>query len=315
MNTSPRIRLGMVQPRAFAGAAAPKMLDDAIAFVAEAATAGVDLLVFPETYPGPVSWHTRYDVVPALAKAAARHGVAVVAGTTEKVGNERSFHIAAVVIDRDGSVLGRYRRTHPRGEVYQGLYSAGPFWEFDYVAADDLPIFDLGWGKLGVSICSEVFVPEVARALALKGAELCVFPTGSMIVDLGFRENWQTLIRARAIENNMYTATTVNLFAQDLREAHAGDGLPPVDPGTGLNSGHAMIASPEHVLATMRGPGILTADLDLDYIRRMRADAEFPEGIVLPPPYASLPGLFNLRRPELSAAGDVNPLVTGGARP
>jgi predicted amidohydrolase len=308
MSPSSKVRLGVVQPHAVAGSAAPKMLEDALAYVAEAARLDIDLVVFPETYPGPVSWHTRYEVVPALAEAAAAHGVAIVAGTTEATGDdERAHHIACVVIDRDGEVLGRYRRTHPRGEVYRGLYSAGPFWEFDYVSADELPVFDMGWGILGVSICSEVFVPEVARGLALQGAELCVFPTGSMIVDLGFKENWQTLIRARAIENIMYTATTVNLFGPELRAAHAGAGLPPVDPGTGLNTGHAMIASPEHVLGTMTGPGILTADLDLAYVRRMRADPEFPDGIVLPPPYVSLPGLANLRRPEITDTLPVGP--------
>ena len=65
------IRLGMVQPQGRAGDDAPKMLDDALAFVAEGGAQGVDLLVFPETYPGPVSWHTRYEVLGPLSEAAA----------------------------------------------------------------------------------------------------------------------------------------------------------------------------------------------------------------------------------------------------
>lgn len=297
-----KIRLGMVQPHALAGAAAPTMLGDAVRFIAQAGAAGVDLLVFPETYPGPIAHHTRYEAVPALQLAAAEHGVAVVAGTTEKApGGPADYYIAAVVIDSLGDVVGRYRRTHPRGDVYRGLYANGPWWEFNYVEADDLPVFDLGWGKLGIAICSEVFVPEIARSLALKGAELCVFPTGTLIEDLGFRENWQTMVRARAIENIMYTATCMNLFDEELRAAHAGPGLPPVDPGTGLNYGHAMICSPEVVLGTMRGTGILIADLDLGYIRKMRADPEFPDGLILPPPYRSLPGLGNLRRNDIAS--------------
>ncbi len=302
MSRESRIRIGMVQPEARAGADAEEMLVGALAYIAEAGASGLDLVVFPETYPGPVSWDHRYDILAPLREAAKVHEVAVVAGTTEKApeANERAYYIASVVIDKHGEVLGRYRRTHPRTEVYRGLYGSGPFWDFDYVHADDFPVFDMGWGKLGVSICSEVFVPEVARTLALNGAELCVFPTGAMIEDLGFKENWQTMVRARAIENNMYTATTVNLFNAGLRAQHVGNGLPAVDSATGLNSGHAMIASPEHILGTMRGPGILVADLDLDYIRRMRRDPEFPDGIVLPPPYRSLPGLTNLRRGEIT---------------
>lgn len=306
------VRLGVVQPQGRAGDAAPQMLDDALSFVEQAAERRVDLLVFPETYPGPVSWHTRYEVIDPLREAARAHGIDLVAGTTEKAdGDDRAYHIVCLVIGRDGEIRGRYRRTHPHGHHYRGLYAEGPFWQFDYIEADDLPVFQLEWGTLGVSICSEVFVPEVARALADQGAEICVFPTGCMIDDLGFTENWQTLVRARAIENTMYTATTMNLFDDSLRRAHVSDGLKPVDPATGLNSGHAMIASPEHVMATMRGPGILTADLDLRYIQRMRAEPEFPHGVTVPPPFVSLPGLGNLRRPGLTATSTADAPASG----
>lgn len=299
-----RVRLGVVQPHSYGGEEAPKMLEGALEHVEEAGHLGVGLLVFPETYPGPVSWHTRYEVVEPLREAAAKHGVGLVVGTTEPVedsDDDRAFYIAGVVIDGSGEVVGRYRRTHPRSDYYRGLYATGPFWEFHYTAADELPVFDMGWGKLAVGICSEVYVPELARSFALQGAEVCVFPTGAMIPDLSFDTTWQTLLRARAIENVMYTATTVNLFDADLRARHnGGPNLPPIDPATGLNNGHAMICSPERVMGTMRGKGILTADLDLEYVRRMRADLEFPDGIEVPPPYVSLPGVFNMCRPDVT---------------
>jgi predicted amidohydrolase len=320
MSADSTMRLGMVQAHGRAGDDAPKMLDDALAHVEEGAARGVDLLVFPETNPGPVSWHTRYDVLGPMSEAAAKHGMYLVVGTTEKAdGDERAYHIASVLIGRDGEIVGRYRRTHPGGTYYRNLYGAGPFWEFDYVPADDLPVFDLPWGKLGISICSEVFAPQVAHGLSRQGAELIVFPTGCLIDDLTMTENWQTLIRARAIENNIYTATCLNLFDEELRLAHVNDGfgLKPVDPATGLNSGHAMIASPEYVLGKMRGVGILTADLDLAYVRKMQAEPEFPEGVVLPPPYITLPGIHNLDRPDLarkSALAEREPEVVGGSR-
>jgi hypothetical protein len=65
-------------------------------------------------------------------------------------------------------------------------------------------------------VCSEVFVPEIARILALKGAEVCLMHDGLLIDELGCTENWQTLIRARAIENLMCTATTVHLFPEEF---------------------------------------------------------------------------------------------------
>ncbi|MGI9557674.1 MAG: carbon-nitrogen hydrolase family protein [Solirubrobacterales bacterium] len=296
------IRLGMVQPQGRAGEDAPKMLDEALAHVADGASQGVDLLVFPETYPGPVSWHTRYEVLGPMSEAAADHGIDLVVGTTEKAeGDEQAYYIASVVIGRDGEIKGRYRRTHPGGTYYRGLYAVGPFWEFDYIPADDMPVFEMEWGTFGVSICSEVYVPQIAHAMSMNGAELVVFPTGCMIDDLELTDNWQTLIRARAIENNIYTATTMNLFDDQLRNGHIGQGdLKHVDGATGLSSGHAMVSSPEYVIGKMRGKGILIADLDLDYVRKMREEPEFPDGVTVPAPYVTLPGTKNLHRPELA---------------
>ena len=313
MRGDSKVRLGVVQAEGRVGDERARMLDDALAYIDEAGRRGVDLLVFPETYPGPTTHHTRYEVLGPLTEAAARNRVALAAGTTEKAeaGGDEAYHITCVVIDASGEIVGRYRRTHPSGDYYRGLYATGPFWEFDYVAGDQLPVFDMGWGTLGVSICSEAFVPEIARSMALQGAELCVFPTGALIQDIGAAENWQTLIRARAVENLMYTATTQNLFNQEVLAAHCRGVVPQVDPATGLNTGHAMIASPEKVLARQLGPGILTADLDLDYIRRIRRDPEFPDGIVIPPPYETLPGIFNLRRPDLTGSGVPEPAEAG----
>ena len=120
-----------------------------------------------------------------------------------------SSGISTVLIDADGEVVGTDHRTHPVGPY---IYEGGDLWDFPYEEHDEIPVFDMGWGKVGIVTCSEVFVPEVARVLALKGAELCLFPTGILIDELGYTDNWRTLVRARAIENLMYTAVTVNLF-------------------------------------------------------------------------------------------------------
>jgi predicted amidohydrolase len=308
------IRLGVLQPRAYAGGDGPRMLEEALGHIEEAGRMGVDLLVFPETYPGPTTHEVRYDAIGPISEAAAAAGVGVVAGTTEEVpGADGTYYVSAVVIGADGHEVGRYRRTHPRSEVYAGIFGNGPFWHIDYQAADELPVFDMGWGVLGVSICSECFVPEVARAMALQGAEVCVFPTGVLIDDFGFTDNWRTMVRARAIENIMYTATTMNLFPDEMRQAACSGELAPSHPETGLNRGHAMIAGPEAVLATSPDHGILATDLDLARLRRMRSEPEFPEGVVIPPPFASLPSVLDLRRPELVDLAVAGQPATSGA--
>src|SRR5260370_22614835 len=76
---------------------------------------------------------------------------------------------------RAGRAPRRYRRTHPNGPW---IYTGGTAWEFQWVAGDEFPVFDTVHGKVGLAMCSEVYMPEVARALALRGAELIFMPAG-----------------------------------------------------------------------------------------------------------------------------------------
>ena len=301
MTLRDRIRLGVVQPRDWWDDKAPRMLQDAVASIEEAGRRGVDLLLFPEMYPGPISYDVRYEVIEPLQEACALNRVAVAAGTSTPVpGKPKACHVTHVVIDAVGNIKGQYNRTHPRSQVYRGLYGSGGCANFEYTAADEFPVFDMGWGVIGISICSEMFVPEIARILALKGAEICLFPVGWTIDDLGWRDVWQTLVRARAIENTMFTAACQNLFDRAMLKHYAGRDLPAGD-GEGLNRGLAIIAGPEGVLGIMPNSGILTADLDLARLRLMRRSQEFPDGLTIPPPFASVPGVLALRRPELTA--------------
>jgi hypothetical protein len=195
-----------------------------------------------------------------------------------------------------GNIIARIR-----GANYRGLYGSGGCAKFEYTAADALPVFDMGWGIVGISICSEMFVPEVARALAVQGAEICLMPVGWTIDDLGWRDVWQTLVRARAIENIMFTAACQNLFDRPMLKHYVGREIPAGD-SQGLNRGLAIIAGPEGVLGIMPGPGLLTTDLDLGRLRLMRHSQEFPDGLTIPPPFGSVPGVLALRRPEITTA-------------
>jgi predicted amidohydrolase len=288
------VKLGLVQPQTFWGAEEPRNLDEALRHVEQGAAVGVDLLLFPENYPGPYRATGRYEVVEPLRAAAAEHGIGLAFGTSFEVeGGGARCHIAHVLVTPDGSIAGITRRTHPVGPY---IYPGGDLWDFHYQEADDFPVIDMGWGKVGVVTCSEAFVPEVARVLALKGAELCLFPTGLLIDELGYTENWRTLVRARAIENLMYTAVTVNLFDPSFADPYRQAPLEEAPSASGLTRGIAMVCSPERVVASSEAPGILTADLDLDRVRRLRATEE---ELIVPAPYRTIPGILSWPRPEV----------------
>jgi predicted amidohydrolase len=241
-------RIAIVQPIAHAPEAAQANVADAVSFIERAADEGADFVCFPETYPGPWRMPATFDPTPALAEAAVEHGVHAVFGTIESLDPaSASAHNLIVMAYPDGRAPARYRRTHPNGPW---IYTGGPWWEFQYVAGDEFPVFDTRHGKVGLAMCSEVYMPEVSRALALRGAELIFMPAGTDKRRLW--ATWRNLIWARAIENLAIVVTTQNLLS------HAERGL-------------AMVAAPEEILFESTVAGLTVVDVSLDRVRAMRA--------------------------------------------
>ena len=240
-------RIAIVQPISHPPDGDERNIADAVRAIEHAAHEGADFVCFPETYPGPWRMPRRYDPVPALAEAAATHSVHVVFGTIEPIDRKAATAYNLIVMAYpDGRTPVRYRRTHPNGPW---IYTGGPSWEFKYVAANEFPVFDTAHGKVGLAMCSEVYVPEVTRALALRGAELIFMPAGTDKRRLW--ATWRTLIWARAIENLAVVVTTQNLFDHTQR-------------------GLAMVATPEEILFESTAAGLSVVDVDLDRVRYLR---------------------------------------------
>lgn len=271
-----KIRLAGVQPRAGSGPGEARNAEDALAWVDRAADAGADLVVFPEGYPGPTNPVNHYDAFTPLAKRARERRVHVVGGRVEPAGDGRHHYVTLHLIDDRGQTLGVYRRSTPRGPyVYRDI----PAWEFDYIESPDadLPVFDTRLGRIGLQVCSEVYSTEQSRVLAMRGADVILYPAGGAINEL--LPAWRAMIWARAIENLVYTVAVQNLYA---------DG----EQGVGT------IAGPEEVLAQDAGAGMLVADLDLDRLEFLRAEDERVE---YPRRYRTVPGVLRWRRPEVIA--------------
>jgi predicted amidohydrolase len=241
-------RIAVVQPISHRPGEDERNVADAERAIERAAGEGAHFVCFPETYPGPWRMPATYDPTAALAAAAAKHGVHAVFGTIEPVDAKAATAYNLIVMAYpDGRAPARYRRTHPNGPW---IYTGGQSWEFQYVAGDDFPVFDTAHGKVGLAMCSEVYMPEVTRALALRGAELIFMPAG---VDKNrLWATWRTLIFARAIENLAIVVTTQNLFDHSQR-------------------GLAMVATPEEILFESTAAGISTVDVSLDRLRYLRA--------------------------------------------
>ncbi|HXW41960.1 MAG TPA: carbon-nitrogen hydrolase family protein [Xanthobacteraceae bacterium] len=242
-------RIAVVQPISHPPGEAERNVADAVRAIARAAQDGAAFVCFPETYPGPFRMPATFDPTAALAEAAAKHGVHAVFGTIEPIDAKAAYNLI-VMAYADGRPPARYRRTHPNGPW---IYTGGKTWEFQYVPGDEFPVFATEHGKVGLAMCSEVYMPEVSRALALRGAELIFMPAG--IDKNRLWATWRTLIWARAIENLAIVVTTQNLFD------HAQRGL-------------AMVAAPEEILFESTAAGLSVVDVSLDRIRQMRASRD-----------------------------------------
>jgi predicted amidohydrolase len=241
-------RIAVVQPISHLPGKDEANIADAVRHVERAAADGAHFVCFPETYPGPWRMPASFDPTAPLAEAAVQHGVHVVFGTIEPIDEKAAtaYNLICMAYP-DGRAPARYRRTHPNGPW---IYTGGKAWEFQYVPGDEFRVFDTGHGKVGLAMCSEVYMPEVSRALALRGAELIFMPAGK---DKGrLWATWRTLIWARAIENLAIVVTTQNLFDHSER-------------------GLAMVAAPEEILFESTAAGTSIVDVDLERIRYLRS--------------------------------------------
>lgn len=158
-------------------------------------TENVNLFDLAEPIPGP---STNF-----YGELARQYGVVIVTSLFERRA-AGLYHNTAVVIEKDGTIAGKYRKMHiPDDPAY---------YEKFYFTSGDLgfhPI-ETSLGKLGVLVCWDQWYPEAARLMALQGAELLIYPTA-----IGYessdtedeqqrqREAWTTVQRGHAVANGL----------------------------------------------------------------------------------------------------------------
>ena len=190
-------------------------LDRIEARVAKAAAAGAQLVLLQELHNGAyfcqhecVDEFDLAEPIPGpsterLGRLAARHGVVIVGSLFERRA-AGLYHNTAVVLERDGSLAGKYRKMH--------IPDDPGFYEKFYFTPGDLgfhPI-DTSVGRLGVLVCWDQWYPEAARLMALAGAELLLYPTaigwdiGDVEVERGRqRDAWILSHRGHAVANGL----------------------------------------------------------------------------------------------------------------
>ncbi len=246
--------------------------DRAEALVRQAAAEGAEVVLIQELFATPyfcIEQHPRYfslaqplDGHPLVARFAALAralGVVLPVSFFERAG--QAFFNSIAMVDADGTVLGTYRKSHiPQGPGYEEKFYFSP-------GDTGFRVWDTAAGRIGVGICWDQWFPECARAMALMGAEMLLYPTaiGSEPPSPGYdsQPHWEMAMRGHAAANIMPVVASNRIgmeVAPDGREV--------------TFYGSSFIADPAGQVAAKagrEGEAVVTHSFDLDAIAEMRA--------------------------------------------
>ncbi|MBF0294734.1 MAG: carbon-nitrogen hydrolase family protein [Magnetococcales bacterium] len=230
----------------------------------EAASQGARLLVLPENFAffGGSEEEKRAareddrngPTLQFLTEFAARHRVWIVGGSIAVAipGADKSRNVSFLV-DETGKVRGRYDKIH----LFDVDIGDGTrYRESDSVqSGTEAVVVDTPFGRLGMAVCYDLRFPELFRALSAQGCELFSLPAAFTMVT--GRDHWETLLKARAIENFSY------VLAAGQWGLHGGGRQ---------TYGHSMVVEPwgSVVAQCPDGVGFVLAPLEMERVARCR---------------------------------------------
>jgi N-carbamoylputrescine amidase len=247
--------------------------------VRAAAARGAEVILPPELFEGPYFCREEKDEFFAWARPAESNPtierfqalarelkVVIPISFFERAGH--AYYNSVSIIDADGSVLGLYRKSHiPDGPGYEEKFYFRP-------GDTGFKVWKTRYGTIGVGICWDQWFPECARAMALLGAEVLLYPTaiGSEPEELNLdtRDPWQRVMMGHAIANAV-PVVAANRIGTEGNQTFYGSSFISDTRGDKV----AELSRTEE--------GVLTATFDLDHLARRRASW----------------GFFRDRRPDL----------------
>lgn len=247
-------------------------LDAAARLLADVDDNGVDAIFLPENFaalggddPHKVGLRERDSSGPVrsfLREAARRAGCWIFAGTIPMASRPDGsptapgkVRAASLVLDQNGNEVGRYDKMHMFDVDVadnHGAYRESNIFEH----GTDLNLVDSPCGRVGLSVCYDVRFSELYLSLFKQGAELFAIP--SAFTETTGEAHFELLMRARAVESFAYTVAACQGGVHDSGRR---------------TYGHSMVVNPwgEVVAQAGRGEAVITADIDLEELRRIRA--------------------------------------------
>lgn len=238
-------------------------LTEASRLITHAGKLGAGLVVLPENFASmPMKDKDQINIAEEygsgqiqdfLAARAKEHGMWIVGGTVPIRAAEGKYRAASLLFNDKGECSARYDKMHLFDVALENgeRYNESAFSE----AGEEVVVADTPFGRLGMSVCYDLRFPELYRKMLDMGAE--IFSVPSAFTEITGKAHWESLVRARAIENLCYViAAGQGGYHLSGRETH----------------GDSMIVSPwgKIIDRLPRGSGVVAAEFDPDRLTRAR---------------------------------------------
>lgn len=239
-------------------------IEEAARWVGEAAARGARVISLPEVFNwrGDIREGTKFaEPVPGptaerMAELAREFGVYLLAGSfLEAIPGSSKAYNTSLLFDPAGRQLACYRKIHLFDVELTNAVSARE--SETRQAGDSVVAVNTELCPMGLSICYDLRFPELYRALVSQGAQIIFVP--SAFTAFTGKAHWEPLLRARAIENQVY------IIAPD----QCGE-----NPQSFATHGQSMIVDPWGNILTQASdrPGVVVAEIDLSYLARVRSE-------------------------------------------
>ena len=191
-----------------------KNYEKGLFFIDQATNEGCDLILFPEL------WTTGYDLTNVKSYSQSNENILnqlkfvaknkrISIGGSYIFRNEKRFYNSFIIIDADGDLCPIYNKLHLIKLFNEDLY---------FSAGDHIQVNSFKWGTSGLAICYDLRFPEMFRKMALNPVEIFLLVAEWPAKRI---EHWRTLVRARAIENQVFMAA-VNCVGTQGKESFGG---------------------------------------------------------------------------------------------
>jgi predicted amidohydrolase len=230
--------------------------------ICQASRRGASLVALPENFAylrseaEAVEYRQTLDgeLVAWARKLAVELGIFLLAGSFPEANAGEKIFNTSLLFNPTGNIIAQYRKIHlfdatlPDGTVLAESRFVEPGKEIALASVNNHPA--------GLTICYDLRFPEIYRHLAMQGAEM-IFVPSAFTLQTG-RDHWEALLRARAIENQVYIIAPAQYGQHNPRRA---------------SYGRAMIVDPWGTVMAKASDreSVIVAELDFEYLRQVRA--------------------------------------------